>query len=105
MKPSYEDIKAERDNALALLADAHTANANLAREHQQAFAALDELRDAFWEADDNRDKWALAGAAALIKAFPHMHADYTTSFFIKIADIVLNATASERNLDAQKVEL
>ena len=46
-----DDYRAERDNALSLLALANSLNAKLAREHQQSFAALEECRDRLIDAN------------------------------------------------------
>lgn len=88
---SYADLKAERDNALALLAETAALMQQITREHQQAYAALDELREGFWAAEEDREAWAQAGAQALAKAFPGLHEDFTPAWFLKAANIIVNA--------------
>ena len=48
-----DDYRAERDNALSLLALANSLNAKLALEHQQSFAALEECRDRLIDANEH----------------------------------------------------
>lgn len=56
MAISYDDMKDERDTALALLAETARLMKKLAREHAEAFAALDEIRQAHDRAlDDLRE--------------------------------------------------
>ena len=92
MKPSYDDLRAERNEALALLAESNALNARLAKEHQHAFDALDELSEGFWEAEEDREAWQQRGAEALQRAFPTLFDDFTEAWFIQAAGIVINAS-------------
>lgn len=71
-----EDYKAERDNALALLAQTNALNAQLAQEHRMAMSALEQAREVVLDAqaclnkmqnrvhelESERDTWrAVAG--------------------------------------------